>query len=286
MAVSNTVKLVLILLVAVGAVWLICSSNNKEGFVDVKQNFYLRDAQLMNRPTYRPNLPPRFYGGDYTGELRGAQPPLNVQAVPGDPLEFERMKVKGGDVMVEGYSPLRENYGPPNQAQQYVEGGIPTLHGRAPVDPVEFTRMVGFDQSKGVPKELQGYSKAELDRMINDKYINPLTYTDPSEILPGEDMSGTQYGRLASDPHTYVYDRLIYANQRRFLNGLGDRIRGDLRIVPDNRGWFQVSVRPHLDLTRGSMDFIGPSYETIINREDVAMSRSTAENALKIRRFM
>lgn len=292
MAVSNTAKLVAILVVALLIVGVICLRSSKENYIDVKQNFYLRDAELMNRPTYRADLPPRFYPGDYTGEIRGAQPPLNVMAQPSDPMEFSRYGAKENMPLQ-----LREEFTNTNMMgaqpfphlsfkDQYVQNNsIPVLKPRSKHDPIEFTRMVGFDQSTGVPSELKGYNKAELDRMIDDKYINPLTYVEPAEVLPSEDMSGTLYGKLASDPNTYVYDRLIYANQRRKLNGLGDRIRGDLKIIPNNTDWFQVSVKPHLDLTRGAMEFIGPDYKAECERQDINYTAKNAEMNIQVKRY-
>ena len=53
-----------------------------------------------------------------------------------------------------------------------------------------------------------------------------------------------------------VYDRLIFANQKSRLAGLGDPIRGDLPIAPINDGWFRPSVAPNIDLRQGAIHVI------------------------------
>lgn len=203
----------------------------------VKESPPFSDSQFLSRPSYRADVPPRFYPGDLKSELIGAQPPRNVQAVPTNPMDY--------------------------------------------------SRLVCDSSIDDVPEELQNLSPDELNRMIYDKYIDPLSYVDPSEVLPGDDMSSLKYGdKLASDPNTYVYDRLIYANQKRRLNEGADWIRGDLPIYPDNRGWHQVSVKPHLDLRRGAISsHIGPDYSTMIEYGDLCMENNRAEHDVRVRSF-
>lgn len=59
-----------------------------------------------------------------------------------------------------------------------------------------------------------------------------------------------------------VYDRFIYANQRSRLQSQGDRIRGDLPILPNNSGWFQVAVNPTVDLTNSALSVVSGDGET------------------------
>lgn len=55
-----------------------------------------------------------------------------------------------------------------------------------------------------------------------------------------------------------IYDRNITSISRSRLHGLGDPIRGDLHIVPENHsGWFQVSATPAQSLRVGAMHVIG-----------------------------
>jgi hypothetical protein len=81
------------------------------------------------------------------------------------------------------------------------------------------------------------------------------------------------YGKKDNQFHQPVIkDNLMYSNIKSRLRGLGDPIRGDLRITPDNyktygkdgcegldggscgnshNKWFQVSVKPNRDLNPG-----------------------------------
>jgi hypothetical protein len=129
-------------------------------------------------------------------------------------------------------------------------------------------------------------SENQVDRDLYAGYLDPLEYTNPQDVLPSADMSSIAYGKLPSDPDTYVYDRLITANQkRRGLEG-ADWIRGDLPIAPDNRNWFQVSVKPHLDLRQGAVGWqIGPSYSTLVEGRDLATSSARADYNVKVQRF-
>ena len=63
------------------------------------------------------------------------------------------------------------------------------------------------------------------------------------EALPG----GTQI---------YNYDRLVYAQKKSRLHGLGDPIRGDIPVVPIQDQWFRPSVYPNIDLRQGAITTI------------------------------
>lgn len=60
----------------------------------------------------------------------------------------------------------------------------------------------------------------------------------------------------STDQQRVVGDRLIFANRNSRLRSQGDPIRGDIPIVPNNTGWFQVSVRPEVDLQGGALNVI------------------------------
>lgn len=60
-------------------------------------------------------------------------------------------------------------------------------------------------------------------------------------------------------PQVVNYDRLIFANQKSRLYGLGDPIRGDLPIAPVNDGWFRPSVNANIDLRQGAINVIAGS---------------------------
>ncbi len=81
------------------------------------------------------------------------------------------------------------------------------------------------------------------------------------DMLPVQSMANAQsqivnsLGEASLQP--IVYDRLIYSNQRSRLYGLGDPIRGDLAITPNDKQWFTPSVRPSVDLRTGALSVIG-----------------------------
>lgn len=81
-----------------------------------------------------------------------------------------------------------------------------------------------------------------------------------SSILPAGEMTLKSSDGSVVQP--IVYDRFIYANQRSILQGQGDRIRGDLPIMPNNTGWFQVSAVPTTQLTNSALSVISGDGET------------------------
>lgn len=124
------------------------------------------------------------------------------------------------------------------------------------------------------------------------KYHDPLEYVPTNELLVKPDISAMTFGKDPSDPSTFMYTRNIYANQKR-RNWVGaDLIRGDLPIAPDNRGWFQVSAKAHLDLRRGALQHIsdgdlgiynnvGPSMSTHVSLEDTHVENERAHGKVK-----
>lgn len=84
-----------------------------------------------------------------------------------------------------------------------------------------------------------------------DSQHNRIRYQDPQDSLPADDGLSAAFGKNPCDPSTFIADRLVYTNQKRRNLQNADWFRGDLPIVPDNRDWFQVSVKPHLDLRKG-----------------------------------
>jgi hypothetical protein len=270
-----------------------CLSKKKhtvEPFIDVPQSYYLEhklgnennpmydltpslvgpfdDKMFMSRPEFRANIPPRFYSGSYASEIAGPMPPTYLQATPKNPTDFEQEVAS------------LEN--------RSVNFGSDMSQGM-----VAFEKGNDIKEKFNIPSsEKQNFgnlSQGQVDEMIKEKYINPLEYVDPSEILPSDDMSSVKYGKKASDPETFVYDRLIYANQkRRNLYG-ADWIRGDLPIVPIKHGnyeaWFQPSAKPHLDLRVGAMQFIGPDYTSEVEREDLMVRSTLSDQDYDVVRF-
>lgn len=103
--------------------------------------------------------------------------------------------------------------------------------------------------------------------------------TQVVDMLPVQSMANAQsqivnaLGEASLQP--IVYDRYIYSNQRSRLYGQGDPIRGDLPIVPDNRGWFSPSVRPNIDLRSGALAVMGGT-ELASNSQLLAMQNASS----------
>lgn len=136
------------------------------------------------------------------------------------------------------------------QAPRYVRGDRQ--------DPMSLIELVG--ESYDAPAELDIVNANEL-RNFDD----PLKYQDVA--LPETNMEMMNFGKDPRDPQTFVYDRLIYANQKRRGRAEADLIRGDIPIagIDSHKGWFNVSVVPHLDTVVGSigMGMIGSAYDQI-----------------------
>ena len=97
-----------------------------------------------------------------------------------------------------------------------------------------------------------------------------------TSVLPAGEVKIVNKDGTVEQP--IIYDRFIFANQRSRLQSLGDRIRGDLPILPNNSGWFQVAVNPTIDLTNGAMGVMGGYGETA--KELSALKTGIAMNTL------
>jgi hypothetical protein len=84
-----------------------------------------------------------------------------------------------------------------------------------------------------------------------------LKYVQAQDMLPVRGMGGSDGGALNAlgegEIQPIIYDRFMFANQKSFLHGLGDHLRGDLAIVPNCTGWFQPSAIPQNDLRSGAI---------------------------------
>ena len=158
-----------------------------------------------------------------------------------------------------------------------TDNDAPTMATYSSLEAMRLATMVdGGEGTKGA----EGAEGAE-------KYHDPLEYVPTNELLVKPDISAMTFGKDPSDPSTFMYTRNIYANQKR-RNWVGaDLIRGDLPIAPDNRGWFQVSAKAHLDLRRGALQHIsdgdlgiynnvGPSMSTQVSIEDTHVENDRA----------
>jgi hypothetical protein len=100
------------------------------------------------------------------------------------------------------------------------------------------------------------YNVPDEENLAVPKY--PLTYggnvkepfSQDAVFQVGNDV------QIPGGEQIYNYDRLVYAQKRSRLHGLGDPIRGDLPIVPVKGDWFRVSAYPNIDLRQGAVTTI------------------------------
>jgi hypothetical protein len=176
---------------------------------------YIHDPNHPFGARLQPPLEPRMNPVGYSG-LRGADPSPDV--APASP------------------HPVIERAGNYMSLNEY---GVP-----------DYSRLVSGAMGE---QGLEGKSQENIDRDMYERYMRNLEYTDPSEMLPADDMGGSTHGALLSDPDTFIFDRQIYAVQKRRGWSGGDFFRGDLKIAPHNLGWFQTSSKAHLDLVTGAI---------------------------------
>jgi hypothetical protein len=152
------------------------------------------------------------------------------------------------------------SYGP------YINYRIPDQKNLGvPEDPLSYNNMVkeNFDvNTSNCAQALadvrsssiaSGLARSAIMDGMPDLVQDP--YPTVSDMLPVGDM--TTVNAMNEESQVVVYDRFMVANRNSRLRGQGDMIRGDLAIVPCNKGWFQVSVQPNIDLQAGALNVMG-----------------------------
>ena len=184
--------------------------------------------------TFQNSLEPRTNPlNNYGAYLRYNMPSEEHQAVPKNPLTF-------GNMVHESYT--KEDYctsGGCGSVQSCNAGGVTpnaviNAHAATPTPTAP-------DHSS------QSYHEAR-DSIPAGAHV--------TSELPVPDM-GTLNVDGTVDENPIVYNRMMYANQKSKLHGLGDWIRGDLAVVPCKGNWFNVSVQPQIDLNSGAMAVLG-----------------------------
>ena len=181
--------------------------------------------------TFQAALSPRFANTNFGANIKYNLPDRKNMAAPCDPLTY-------GNMTRENFT-TKEDYGSNGGCNSVVscrKGGEPiTFHGGAPLMPANYT-------SGNYQEEL------EKTRINSDQpYV--------VNMLPVDTMATVnQFGEETMQP--IVYDRLMVANRSTRLRAQGDKIRGDLPIVPNTGGWFNVSVQPNIDLEQGAMNVL------------------------------
>lgn len=117
----------------------------------------------------------------------------------------------------------------------------------------------GGNVREGYAKEARANLDASLDARIlpvsND--INTQAGARQFQAAAAEGTFKVGDGLALPDgTQIYNYDRLVYAQKRSRLHGLGDPIRGDLAIAPIQGDWFRPSAYPNIDLRQGAVTTI------------------------------
>jgi len=86
---------------------------------------------------------------------------------------------------------------------------------------------------------------------------NQLNFNQSTNTIPVNGISGGVNALGEATEQPIVYDRYIYANQKNPLYGLGDPIRGDLPIVPLEKGWFSPAAQPQSMLRDSALMVMG-----------------------------
>ena len=249
------------MLVALAIIFLVavvlcaCNSKSTEHFLNVPRAVYV-DGPEENAPGYQ-----------YSDSQILSRPNFKAHTQP---------RFYQGDLVGELRGPMA-----PSSVQAF---------GSSPMD---YMGMVG--ESYDTPPELQHLSKDEVDKLIKEKFEDPLQYQDVA--LPETNMEMMNFGKDPRDPNTFIYDRLIYANQKRRNRTNADLIRGDIPIANINahKGWNQVSVKPHLDTVVGALGMgtvgagvqhIGAHYDTSVSSAgDVSTVNQNSEQQIEINSF-
>ena len=189
---------------------------------------------------YQAILNPRFSNVNYGSAIRYNFPSEKHQAVPKDPLTFNKMTK-------ENYSALNQARKQKNVRENFEEDDS----GVAKCRPGGF----GRDYHYGAPITDIDYASGNYNELRDKAYEGSGEVITSS--LPVGDMTSMSVEGDVEQP--IVYDRYIYANRNSRLRSQGDPIRGDLPIIPDSNDnqWFKVSVAPSVDLQFGAMNVIG-----------------------------
>lgn len=185
---------------------------------------------------------------------------------------------KGKFVSVPNYQSILSPRFSNTQYGAHIKYSTPnTQNMGVPVDPLTFGNMTkeNFHSSSNLSSCGKGNNN------VDDV---PSSYTNGNRqqvhnSLDGAPVSGSDLpiGTMSSmdgngNPEQHVvYNRLMVANTKSRLRGLGDPIRGDLAIVPCQSGWFSVSPNLSVDLNQGAMNVMagagggGESYNKLMN---------------------
>jgi hypothetical protein len=212
----NTVTIVIIAAVALLVVWWLCKNKKKEGYSEVFLTTGVNDS-MVQRPTFKPNLAPRFDPfRESGGYIRGSYPnSYDVQAIGPSPIEdmaslsnFDYATLGGEDKMNEGFNQACKKV----KAGQYQLGEEVALASMDYTDPKDLlpepdmracfkdpTNPENYMYERTLYAPLKQRTTNYPDRIRGDLYIPPIrTGWFDSPCIPNVDLArGATQGFIA-----------------------------------------------------------------------------------------
>lgn len=129
--------------------------------------------------------------------------------------------------------------------ENFQDTKIQTSYGCGKAEPSQFY---------GAPLNTPDYASGNYQDIRNQIYGSDSVQTPSTSILP---IADTSAAGLDPSQQPIIYDRYIVSNRTSRLRAQADKIRGDIPITPNQTSWFQVSVKPNIDLEAGAMNIMG-----------------------------
>lgn len=182
-------------------------------------------GKILTYPSYQANISPRFNPTGNTPFIRSRMPSEDHRAEPYNPLGYpNQVNNVSNNAMNFNKMVSKENY----EGGDYSGGGDYGL----PPPPDYHANPKLYNEMKA--------------QMAKTTFLDSVPVETMETVNSDGDIENVR-----------VIDRYIYSNFKSRQYGQGDFIRGDLPIVPCNRGWFTVSARPSIDLNPGAMAVMG-----------------------------
>ena len=96
----------------------------------------------------------------------------------------------------------------------------------------------------------QTLSSSQVDEMLAKVGKGTPQLQDVKDIMPTPDMRYSA-NLDPTDPNNFIYERTLFAPLKRRNYGDVDYFRGDLEIMPEKRGWFDIRSVGDKDVVQG-----------------------------------
>jgi hypothetical protein len=214
--------------------------------------------QVVDSERYggRQPLRPNYSDGNYDKSVmdinRGTTGPQKIEHYTNCPNS------SNGSVWYNGIPSLRPDYTDGNydiKRTSILNGSTgPIENFKNTLNPSDGCGKTEPSQFYGAPLDTPDYASGNYQDIRNKIYGSDTTQSPSSSILP---IADTSAAGLDPSQQPIIYDRYIVANRTSRLRAQADKIRGDIPITPNQTAWFQVSVKPNIDLEAGAMNIMG-----------------------------